>query len=100
MRDLEFKLWIDKNKYNKKVVSDITSRLKRIEREFNFIDIDFEYENNDCSYLLGLLKNSGNNEHIKKYKNLSLPLGKCCLSTYSYAIRLYIKYRMESDKNP
>jgi len=99
MRELEFKQWLAKNNYNKKVVSDIVSRLKRIEREFNFIDIDFEYESNGCSYLLGLLKNSGNNELIKKYKNLSLPLGKCYLSTYSYAIRLYIKYRMESDKN-
>ena len=35
MNEIDFRLWLDKNNINKKVSSDIVSRLRRIEKEFN-----------------------------------------------------------------
>lgn len=40
MNELDFRTWLSRQNANKKVVSDIVSRLKRIEREITLCDID------------------------------------------------------------
>ncbi len=45
MNEVEFKNWLTKNKINKKVQSDIISRIKKL-REIN-CDIDEQYRNDN-----------------------------------------------------
>lgn len=92
MNEVNFRLWLNDNGYSKKVQSDIVSRLKKIEREFGFIDIDDEYSNDKCEKLLSSFKNKGENEEMKRFNSLSLPIGKYQLSTYKYAVSLYLKF--------
>lgn len=92
MNEVNFRLWLNDNGYSKKVQSDIVSRLKKIEREFGFIDIDDEYASDKCEKLLLCFKNKGENEDMEKFNSPSLPIGKYQLSTYKYAVRLYIKF--------
>jgi hypothetical protein len=92
MNEVNFKLWLNDRGYSKKLQSDIVSRLKKIEREFGFIDIDDEYSNDKCEKLLSSFKNKGENEEMKRFNSLSLPIGKYQLSTYKYAVNLYLKF--------
>lgn len=92
MNEVNFKLWLNDRGYSKKLQSDIVSRLKKIEREFGFIDIDDEYSNDKCERLLSSFKNKGENEEMKRFNSLSLPIGKYQLSTYKYAVSLYLKF--------
>lgn len=45
MNELEFRKWLNKKGVSKKMQSDHTSRIKRIEKEINHCDIDNEYHN-------------------------------------------------------
>ncbi len=92
MNEINFKLWLNDRGYSKKVQSDIISRLKKIEREFGFIDIDDEYANDKCEKLLSSFKNKGENEEMNRFNSPSLPIGKYQLSTYKYAVSLYLKF--------
>lgn len=92
MNEVNFRLWLNDKGYSKKVQSDIVSRLKKVEREFGFIDIDDEYANDKCEKLLLFFKNKGENKEMKKLNSPSLPVGKYQLSTYKYAVSLYIKF--------
>lgn len=92
MNEVEFKNWLNKIGINKKVQSDFTSRLKRIEREFNHCDIDEQYRGDKCKYLMSLFVNMGMNDEMKKYPNIDLPIGKYYMSTYRYAIKKYIQF--------
>ena len=57
MNEMDFRIWLSHQDANKKVVSDIVSRLKRIEREITHCDIDVEYRKDECTSLLSLFKN-------------------------------------------
>ena len=67
MNEVEFRNWLEKKGTKKKVQSDTISRLKRVEKEINRCDIDEQYRNDRCEYLLSLFTNMGNNEEMKKY---------------------------------
>ncbi len=92
MNEVNFKHWLNDRGYSKKVQSDIVSRLKKIEREFGFIDIDDEYANDKCEKLLSYFKNKGENKDMERLNLPSLPIGKYQLSTYKYSVSLYIKF--------
>lgn len=92
MNELQFKQWLNENEYSKKMQSDTISRLKKLEQEIDFTDLDFEYEKDNCEYLLSLFTNKGENEAMREINPSSLPIGKYQLSTYKYALNLYIKF--------
>jgi len=96
VNEVEFKNWLSQKEVNKKVQSDCISRLRRIEREFNHCDIDEQYRNDKCAYLLSLFVNNGINDAIKEYSNINLPIGKSYMSTYRHALKQYIKYCEEA----
>lgn len=95
MNEMDFRIWFSNQDANKKVVSDIVSRIKRIEREITQCDIDVEYRKDECSSLLSLFKNKGINEQMNVIKT-SLPVGKYQLSTYKYALKKYIDFLEET----
>lgn len=92
---MEFRLWLTKKNTNKKVASDIVSRLKRFERELNHCDIDDEYYHDKCQRLLLYFENKGVNSNMVAMKS-TLPIGKYQLSTYKYALRKYIAFLEET----
>ena len=94
MDEIKFRNWLLKNGKNKKVCSDTISRIKKIERELGNIDLDEEYEKDQCQNLLNAFKNTGRNEQMEKY-NSNLPIGRYHLSTYKYAVQVYISFKNE-----
>lgn len=96
MNEVEFKNWLINNNTNRKVASDIISRLKRIEREINQCDIDEQYRIDKCTYLISLFLKLGNNEEMKKYSNAKLPIGEYSMSTFRYALKQYVKFCEET----
>ena len=92
MNEIEFKNWLSKKNMNKKVQSDIVSRLRRIEKEIYHCDIDEEYRNDKCKYLISLFSNMGYNSEMEKYKNTNFPIGHYSMNTFKYALRQYIHF--------
>lgn len=92
MNEIEFRNWLLTNGKNKKVVGDTISRLKRIERELNHCDIDEQYHSDKCESILKIFLNMGANEYMKKYPNADFPIGKYYMSTYRYALKIYITF--------
>ena len=87
MKEIEFREWLVRNQVNEKVISDIISRVKRVELELQ-VDLDSEYKNNKYPELLFAFKNQGKNEVMSKHKT-SLPVGKAQLASIKYAINKY-----------
>ena len=48
MDEISLRNWMKQQKINAKVISDTVSRLKRIEKEFNYCDLDDEFQKNQC----------------------------------------------------
>lgn len=92
MNEMDFKDWLNKKNYSKKMISDTVSRIKKIERIANYIDIDDEYTKDNCEYLLSIFHSKGENEEMKKLDSSSLPIGKYQLSTYKYAVSIYLRF--------
>lgn len=99
MNELEFKFWLINNGYKPKVACDTISRLKRIEREFENCDIDEQYCKDRCAYLLSMFSNMGKNKAMEKQLQVSFPIGKYYMSTYRYAIKLYVTFCDEFNSN-
>ena len=97
MNEIDFKIWLSNNNFNKKMQSDIISRIKRIEREMSYCDIDEQYRSNKCEKLIYAFSNMGNNEEMAKYKNANFPLGKYSMNTYKYAIKKYVLFMDEAE---
>ena len=95
---MEFRIWLSKKSTNKKVISDTVSRLKRLEREINYCDIDNEYYLDKCKMLLSYFEGKGINSHMDAAKT-TLPVGKYQLSTYKYALRKYIAFLEETTSS-
>lgn len=98
MNELMFRKWLVENGYNKKVVSDIISRLKRFEHSVNNCDIEDEYKKDNCKYLISLFYNKGQNIEMRRLKDNELPIGSYSLSTYKYALNVYLKYIKEKQE--
>ncbi|MEA5093019.1 hypothetical protein SDC9_22335 [bioreactor metagenome] len=92
MNEVDFRNWMTSKGINKKVQSDCISRLKRVEKEINRCDIDEQYRNDKCEYIMSLFLNMGENENMKKYPNSNLPIGKYYMSTYRHAVKQYIQF--------
>ena len=97
MNELMFRKWLADNKYNYKVASDTVSRLKNIEYSVNYCDIDKEYEKDECAYLISLFRNKGQNEDMIALSDNKLPIGKYSLSTYKYALNIYIRFKKDKQ---
>jgi len=91
MKEIEFKKWLFTKTTSKKIISDIISRLKTIERSLN-IDIDSEYEHDSCFHLFSFFENCGRNDYSASIKNCTLPIGKYYLSSYKLALKKYMDY--------
>lgn len=92
MNEVEFRNWLESKGSKKKVQSDTISRLKRIEKEINRCDIDEQYRNDRCEYLLSLFVNMGKNEEMRKYPDANFPIGKYYMSTFRHALKKYIEF--------
>lgn len=91
MREFDFKLWLYSTNVNKKVASDLVSRLKQLELELS-LDIDLEFEKDHCTSLLTVFCNTGKNEAMAAVGLTSLPIGKYYLSSYKYSLKKYINF--------
>lgn len=98
MNEVEFRNWLLNKGTKTKVAGDTISRLKRIEREIENCDIDEQYRSDKCEHLLKLFLDMGNNEEMKKYLNVNLPIGKYYMSTYRHALKQYIQFCKEMLK--
>lgn len=98
MNEVNFRNWLSKKNVGKKVQSDTISRLKRIEKEINHCDIDEQYRSDKCHYLMSLFSNMGNNSEMKKYENVSFPIGKYTMNTFKYALRQYVNFCDDSSE--
>lgn len=96
MNEVDFRNWLIKSDVNRKVQSDIVSRIKRIEKEINNCDIDEQYCSDRCEYLMSLFLNMGLNDEMEKYPCVNFPIGKYYMSTFRHAIKYYVRFRDES----
>lgn len=96
MNEVMFRKWLLDNRYNRKVAGDTISRLKKLEHSVN-CDIDAEYKKDGFSYLLSLFENKGENDRMSALVDNELPVGKYHLSTYKYALKIYLKYKNEEQ---
>ncbi len=92
MKEAEFKIWLKKEGTNKRVMGDCISRLKRVERELGGLNLDEEYKNDHCEFVLGAFLNMGHNDSMKKFPNANLPFGKYYMCTYRFAIKKYVEF--------
>ena len=92
MNEIGFRNWLAQSGKNKKLQCDAISRLRTLQRELGSCDIDMEYNSNHCLTILAALRNKGENECMRSYGVVKLPIGKYSLSTYRYALNLYIQF--------
>ena len=92
MDEIGFKIWLLNKGKNRKMTSDMISRIKRVERELSFIDVDEEYQKDGGKYLLSLFLHTGKNREMDKHYS-NLPIGKTSMNAYKYAIKNYIDYK-------
>ncbi len=92
MNEIDFRNWLKENGMRSKMQTDCISRLKRIERELDQIDLDEQYLIDKCTYVSSLFDKRGENERMKKFPNVNLPIGKEYISTYKHAIKRYVEF--------
>lgn len=93
MDEIGFRTWLANAEKNKKVQADAVSRLKTLQRELGSCDLDNEYNTDGCDNILAALQNKGENDLMRSYGEVKLPIGKYTLSTYRYALNMYIQFR-------
>lgn len=96
MHEMEFRNWMSEKGIKKKVQQDCVSRLRRVERELNRCNIDEQYCNDKCKFLMSLFSNMGKNEEMKKYPNANFPIGKYYMGTYRHALKQYAQFCEET----
>lgn len=99
MNTVGFSNWLLSKGHNKKITSDIVSRLKRINKEILYSDlhtnIDEQYNLDLCKGLLNLLSRDKDNKN-NVLRNTNLPINKPEISNYKTSLNKYLKY-LESD---
>ncbi|MBO5869086.1 MAG: hypothetical protein J6Q54_09270 [Oscillospiraceae bacterium] len=93
MDEIGFRSWLIHIGKNKKVQADAISRLKTLQRELGACDLDDEYSADGCSSILAALQSKGENDAMRSFGAVHLPIGKYTLSTYRYALNMYIQFR-------
>lgn len=101
MNEVAFKQWLKNNNCPPKVISDHLSRLRRLEREVShsakrMVDIDIEYQKDECKFLFSLFYNSGNNYVMDELKPINLPIGSYSLNTIKFSLRKYIDFLIDT----
>jgi hypothetical protein len=92
MDNLGFRMWLSEIHIKKKVISDIISRLKHVERELGNMDLDELYDADFFDSLYSLFINQGQKlEYL--YPNAKLPNTKYQLNNYKHAIYRYASYK-------
>ena len=89
-----FRNWLINQNKNKKIISDIISRIKKVELLIGS-SIDEQDKKESCDFLLSLFNNKGINDQMNNFiinSNVSMPIGKYHLSAYKYAVNTYINY--------
>lgn len=99
MNEVEFRKWLSHRGQQKKVISDSVSRLKRIEREINHCDLDEAYRNDRCEFLLAAFQKMGNNDNMKQFPDVDLPIGKYYMNTYRHSLKQYVAFCDEQTKS-
>lgn len=97
MNEIDFKNWMIRKDINRKVQSDVISRIKKIEREIEDCDIDEQYRSDRCEFLMTIFLHMGKNIEMEKYPNADFPIGKYCMNTFRHAIKYYIMFCDESN---
>ena len=97
MKEAEFRKWLKEKGVNDKVQWDCVSRLKRVERELGNCNLDEQYGNDRCEFILSAFLNQGRNENMKKYPKANLPFGKYYMNTYRLAIKKYVAFCDEAN---
>lgn len=97
MNEIDFRKWLLLNKTNKKVQSDLISRIKRVEKNIGHCDIDVEYHNDQCKILLSYFNKNGCNDLMNNLSNCDLPIGKYNMSTFRHAIKKYIQFKNDNN---
>ena len=92
MDEINFRSWLLNKKVNPKVIGDTISRLKRLERELNQCDIDEEYRVDGCKRIFSALDKNGENEIMRGFKQVNLPIGKYYMSAFRYALKKYLAF--------
>ena len=93
MNEVEFRGWLEESGKNKRVISDSVSRMRTLQRELG-VNLDDEFEKDKCETIMNALTiNKGDNDIMKKYGDVSLPIGKFTLGTYRYSLKSYIAYK-------
>lgn len=100
MNEIPFRNWLSTNGVNKKVISDIVSRLKRLERELSPLDIDEQYRSDRCQFLMRAFAKMGNTEGMKQFPNNSLPIGKYHMNTFRLALKRYVEFCNDFNTRP
>ncbi len=98
MNEMGFRIWLQHIGISRKVQSDLVSRIKKLEREFENCDIDEEFQRDGCAALLALFQNKGQNEEMGRLATANLPIGKSYLSAYKYALKKYVDYLIATNK--
>lgn len=90
MDEIGLRNWMTSQGRNRKVTSDVVSRLKKIEREFGRIDIHDEYKKDRCERLMKAFSKKGENTVMQSMRSAAFPVGTYQMLTYRYAIRQYV----------
>ena len=93
MDEIGFRAWLSSAGKDRKVQCDAVSRLKTLQRELGACDLDNEYSKDRCANILAALKSKGENDIMRSFGDVKLPIGKYTLSTYRYALNMYIQFR-------
>ncbi len=97
MNEMRFREWMIQNNINRKVQSDLISRIKRVEKEFDYCDIDMEYSKDGCEYILGLFQKKNYNQLVTDFPNSSFVNASQNLNTYRHAINKYLLFCKEKN---
>lgn len=95
MDEINFRNWLSGSGKSRKVQCDTVSRLKALQRELGACDLDDEYNRDACNRILAALQKKGENDIMRSYGDVKLPIGQYTLSTYRYALNMYIKFRKD-----
>lgn len=96
MDEMNFRKWLSSQQISSKIQTDLVSRTKRVERTLKNCDIDEQYRNDKCTYLLSLFENRGINDNMKSIGEVDLPIGKHQLYVLKSALKKYIEYIEET----
>lgn len=86
-----FKTWLS-NQMSHRVVINLCSRLNKLQHVLD-LDIDKEYEHDQCKYLLSLFSNRGDNPQMKYHLFGDLPIGRESIHPYKTALNKYVNYK-------